>query len=222
MHNIKLDAYTCENASYTNPICELRKHLPEWWKELSSTATTSQNFTTKTMKSCNGFVDYHASALTIPMWTDIVFDIGESIEDGISCNYDSLQVHPFEQRGGYLPAEKYQHVKLIVPWIIECKEDIKFAFVANIWALENPEYVIIPPGVIDFKSQHSAHLNMFFPYDGRKKQFVIKTGTPIINLIPLTDRKCDIEIHPISEYEFIEKNNSHIPSEKSKCPFHKS
>lgn len=240
MHNpIILNCYTYRDDVYRNyPIQPTKQQIPAWWKNLSPTVPY-ENGELKTMRSCLGFNEYFAKGFSVPMWDDVEFIIGETINHGIECSIHDLQVHPAEQRGEYLPEVRYQHLKLVPPWYIECEEDVKFILNANTWAIDNPEEIIIPPGIIDYKIQNFANINMFLVYNGIKRTINIKAGTSLINIIQLSDRKIEIHNHLIDFETFVEKNNSsqmlakHIKNnssyflskyaaENQQCPFHKS
>ena len=222
MHNpIRLDCYTfTQEVCDKYPIQRINKCLPKWWKDLPNDFKI-EDHDIPTMKACSGFIDYFANGFTVPLWTDINFNIGESMSDGIACNITELQVHPTQQRGTFLPQEKYQHLKLIPPWIIKCEEDIKFAFTFNTWSIDSPEELIIPPGVFDFISQRFVNINMFLIYNGIKRSVQLSAGTPIINVIPLSSRKIEIHNHVLNEYDWVKMNNSspQFEKQKAKCPF---
>lgn len=222
MHNpIILDCYTFDEEVYSNyPVQRINKRLPEWWVDLPKDfKIEDQNV--PTMKSCAGLIDYFSSGFTIPLWTDIDFKIGETMTDGIECNISEVQVHPTQQRGNFLSHEKYQHLKLLTPWVITCEEDIKFAFTFNTWSVDNPEEFVVPPGVIDFLSQRSASINMFLVYNGITRDVHLSSGFPIINMIPLSSRKLEIRNHLIDGATWVEMNNSSakLQKQKPKCPF---
>ena len=210
---IVLNCYTYKKEVYEQfPVCKTIKALPSWWKNIDDDR--------QTIKQCPGFLEYFASGFTVPLWTDMMFTIGTSVDEGVSVNIDEINVHPTYQRGEYLPETKYQQLKLIAPWLIRCNEDIKFVFSANTWCLDNPEEFIIPPGVVDYKNQFGININSFLVYNGTTRSVHLKAGMPIVSCIPMSDRKIEIVNHLIDENIWIQLNNA-SPA-LTKCPFHKS
>jgi hypothetical protein len=86
--------------------------------------------------------------------------------------------------------------------MIKCKEEIEFVFNGNPWALNNPEQVIIPPGVINFKYQNTVNINMFIRMNGVQKT-KLNAGLPLVHLFPMTEREVEIKNHCVDEQEYI-------------------
>ena len=235
MNDLELIFYTADENAYNYPPTLLSRSKPEWWNDLSLTYTSPHVFADipkGTLKTCDGFNQFHSNGFTVRMYEDLTFEVGETYEQGLTSSFDNIEVHSSQQRGNWLPLEKYQHIKIVYPWFIECKEDVRFAYIGNIWALDDPECFIIPPAVIDYKTQYSGHINAFIPYTGVKKTFTIKAGTPIVAVIPLSERKLQISTKLVSasEYDSLIKNSAHYEKMENRhikkiekhfgCPFH--
>jgi hypothetical protein len=227
------------------PVSHTQKHIPKWWKNLPKTGTSKNGeIHSPTMRTCTGFVDYYTNGFTIPLWTDLLFTVNEkakSLSDGVSWqNADDttrFDVHPAYQRGSYLPEDKYQHLKLLSPWLIECKEDVKFVQTGNTWAFDDPAEVLIPPAILGYNYQASSHINMFLVYSQELKKIYIPAGTAMVNIVPMSDRPLVIKHHLLSKQDFESKERAlnYKPSflgsvgkmmkfkkeasTKSKCPF---
>ena len=194
------------------PFQRIQNNYPEWWKSLDGKniflpeyGKTSES---NTMKHCAGFTDYYKLGYTTPLWTDMKFKLGphgQSISYHVSDEPTKLVTHPQDQRGTYLPEDQYAHFKVTSPWMAECDEDVNFAFIGNTWAFDNPEEFIIPPGVVNFKYQKSLNINFFLKYTSREREIVLRQGTPMFNLIPLTEREVKINMKHISPQEYYEK-----------------
>lgn len=237
MNNIELTFYTTDQSAFNTPPEQLSRAKAQWWHDTPLTHTIPYVYADlpkATIKTCDGYNQFHSNGFTISFPEDITFTIGETYKDGIECslNEDQIEVHHHAQRGYWLPPEKYQHVKILYPWFIECKEDVKFAFIGNTWVLDDPECFIIPPAVVDYKTQYAGHINVFIPYIGVKRTFTIKAGTPIVAAIPLSERKLQIitklidkeqlnELINNSEHQAITiKKNVKRLEKHFGCPFH--
>jgi hypothetical protein len=119
-----------------------------------------------------------------------------------STDVDAV-VHPQYQRGDFLPALKYQHVKIGSPWYLKCAEDVNFLMMDPFWSDEAYDTrFFVPPGVVNYKYQHGTHVNAFMrrPSVGDKK-VVIKYNDPLALIIPLTEREVIVRHHLVPETE---------------------
>lgn len=208
---VVITAYTYrKELAELYPLQRMQRNIPEWWKNIDGQSYHPQYGATETntMKHCAGFLDYYKNGFTIPLWTDAKFKLGisgKSFASLFSDEHTSGVVHPQDQRGSYLPGNKFQHVKISTPWMIDCDEDVNFAYVGNMWNLDNPDEVIIPSGVLNFKYQKSININLFFAYGLKEKEIFIPQGTPLFNLLPMTEREVVHHVKYISREEYREK-----------------
>lgn len=234
MKDLNLTFYTSNPQVYQHPPKLLKNSFPQWWRDLPTKYNHEQwgPVPKSTMKSCIGFTRLFSNGFSIAMPEDMEFDVGENADEGITTEFTQFQIHHKEQRGAFLDPTKYQHIKLLYPWFIDSHGDeTKFAFIGNTWALDNPEDIIIPPGILDFNTSYAAHINLFIPFTG-KRVVKIKADTPLVILIPLSERQVKIDCKFIThEEEFLKCENSlnnqikiqkeAIEIEKyGRCPFH--
>jgi hypothetical protein len=106
---------------------------------------------------------------------------------------------------------------------------VKCILIPSVWNQDSPEEVIIPSGVVDFKYQSSASVNMFFPRAQQTKQVVFAQGTPLLQMIPLTERKIDCKFHLVSTQDlqnldmpvlWFQQSYKKHKAAKGKCPMH--
>lgn len=205
---IVLNAYTFRKELVELfPFQRIQKFVPEWWKNIDGKAYHPEfgMTETNTMKHCAGFLDFYKNGYTIPLWTDARFKLGihgRSFNLMFSDEATHAVAHGVEQRGSYLPADKYQHLKITTPWMLDCEEDVNFAFVGNTWSINNPDEIIIPSGVMNFKYQKALNINMFFPYGPKEKVIELTSGTALFNLLPMTEREVVVNVKGISKEEF--------------------
>lgn len=208
---VVLNAYTYRKELVDLfPIQRMQKHIPEWWRNIDGKAYHPQFGETEsnTMKHCAGFMDFYKYGYTIPLWTDAKFKLGmngRSFDALFSDEGSQGIIHQPEQRGSYLPANKYQHVKLSSPWMIDCSEEVNFAFVGNTWNIDNPDDIIVPSGVLNFKYQKSLNINMFLSYGSKEKVIELSSGTPLFNLLPMTEREIVLNVKGVSKEEFADR-----------------
>lgn len=202
---IVLDCFTTRPDVYTYfPIQPASKLIPDWWKKLPSNYTTNGLDQNPTLKGCVGFIDYHSTAITIPLWTDLSFKTTESnqhVEWLCADRTTLIQAHDIAQFGLYLKGNKFIHLKIVSPWLFNCKEDIKFVFSGNNWSLLTPQDLIIPNGVTNFKYQNSVNINMLLFFRGNQI-LKLNANSPLIHIFPMTEKNIKLKTHLVGEEEY--------------------
>ena len=104
---------------------------PEWWKKVKTEQQIGNElFPTATIRRCMGFVDHYKHGFIIPMWSDLRVELGPVGDPFFRAQFSdsttTINSHPAELRGSYLPDTHYQHLKLHTPWAAKCKEDVYF------------------------------------------------------------------------------------------------
>lgn len=204
---IVLDCFTSRSDVYTHfPMQNASKMTPDWWKKIPISYTTNGLDENPTLKGCAGFVDYYNEAISIPLWSDIslrTMQANKSIQWLCSDKLTQIHSHDLFQIGDYLSKNrsKYIHLKISTPWMLSCKTDIKFLFSGNTWCLDNPQDVIIPIGVSNFKYQNSVNINMLLFFNNIQT-FKLSAGISLVHLFPITDKKIKLKTHLIGEEEY--------------------
>jgi len=197
------------------PIDYSHKFYPDWWKALPKSYDSPGSLApVPTMKTCAGFTSFFKHGFMIPLWSDLMVGLngdgtfGWQYSDGVS----GAMTHGHQQMDGYLDQQRHIHLKLHSPWLIRCKEDIDWSWVPNTWAFQNPSQVIVPPAVVNYKYNYNADINTFLNFENTNGKILIKNGTPMVNVIPLTERKLKIHLHKVSNEEFFNLRESLIPT----------
>jgi hypothetical protein len=230
---IILDCFTASSGAMENKIDYANKFLPEWWKTAPKNVD-NDFFSTSTIKRCQGIIDTYRQGLMIPLWSDLAFKVQDGLYQWQFADHKSgADVHDSNQFDFYVDPKYYGHVKLASPWLIKSKDNVKFYWTKPFWNYKPNNPFFITDGVIDFKYNHSSHINMFINLT-MNHLFMINAGSPIIHALPLSDKDILIKTHLVSN-EFMEQNtknvytfinkyrsskNAEIKKEKeSKCPF---
>jgi len=71
--------------------------------------------------------------------------------------------HPPEQYQGFLD-DSYQHIKLSNPWALKTNKFVEFIWTDPTWSRSNLFDYSVLPGVVDYRYQQDAHINLFFQY----------------------------------------------------------
>jgi len=214
------------------PIQKSGNFIPEWYKKAPQSYKDDDNMATfSTMKLCPAIYNTLNTGIVIPMWTDFIYQGNENgLKYLVADQKTKIECHSEKQWEFYANQEKYCHIKIVNPWIIKTKEFIHFH-----WSYANYHYPFasndfnIASGIIDYKYQISSHINLFAKKIGR---FDFKAGAPIIQLLPLSDKKIEIKNHLVSTSEILKliphattfqnvykKQIPFYKKQEKKCPF---
>ena len=240
---IVIDAFTpSERIAKDYPISLSNKHTPDWWRSLAPDMPTMPQWPKikiSTMKRCQGFIDMYANSYTLPLWTDINVELdytGREPKDGYTCadTITKLVGHDSKQWEGFLDPNKFHHYKIMAPWYMRGKDNVSWSYTQSTWShghLLND--VTILPAQLNFKYASAINVNaMFHIGPTRRNSIFLEAGLPLVNLVPISDRKVDLRIHPVTQDEFnkymyLGKFNGwnkevqkYRDTPSKKCPFH--
>jgi hypothetical protein len=194
------------NAYEYFPIRQAREFIPQWWKDIPNALYVdgcihhTKGFVKPTIKRCPGIIEYYKKGLMIPLWSDVEIIVDQNINpEGwltAAADHSFIESHSNLQKGDFLSSGDWFHNKLISPWTIETKEPLDFLYLQPHWNLnELNNDILIPNGYSSFyEGNHETNIQMFVnkSFD---RVINIDAGTPILHLVPLTDKK--IKIHTI-------------------------
>jgi hypothetical protein len=184
------------------PLCRTVEKLPQWWKSLPK-STAIQNFPVQipNIKKCPGFKDLFMKSICIPSWSE--YRLFQDPSFGFSHVSPNNQAdgsqHQEDQLGGAFP--KYQHYKLVSPWHIKEKTGIYFIMMQASWHTHTPCDYHMPGGCLEFKYQHSTHINLVAEKKEKLVEHTIQAGQPLVYLIPITERETVLNIHVVDDKE---------------------
>lgn len=204
---IHVDCFTNIGIYATdNPIQKASEFIPNWWKNLKATVDLKDSngivIPAPTMKSCMGFIDLYRSGFIIPMWSDLYFKIeNNNFSYQFSSKMGSIAHHsPFQYNYAY---KHLVHFKIEVPWFFKEKTGVKFSVSSCIWTmLEKMPKISLLSGVVDFKYQPSCNINGFSSLENQPYQYNIEAGTPMLHLIPFSEKEVVPHIHTLSIEEY--------------------
>ena len=201
---IVLECFTARQDVFQYfPIANTGKHLPDWWKDLprpvENLPTTQTN-----MRRCAGFVDLFRQGFVVPLWSDLGFTVGDNkqLTWGYADSIANVDFHSVEQRGGFAPQAQYTNAKITPPWYVRSNSAVEWLFSAPTYNQASLTDYVVCPGVANFKYQFSVNVNIFIPNEV-PRTFVIPHGRPLVQLVPLTERKIKLKTHLVTDDEFL-------------------
>jgi hypothetical protein len=208
-NKVVLDCFTSRPEVHKfAPIDNAINYLPTWWKNISKSQISFDNMDMdkgKNMKHCIGFLDYFRNSFVMPMWSDLHLMFGKEGSIDFRWQYadetSSLAVHTANQRGAYLDERKYQHFKIEPPWIFKTNKLIPFSLSSAVWNLEEPEKIILFPGILNFYNQTALNINIACRRGVEPQEILIPLRQPLAHLIPMTEKKVILKTHLVSDAE---------------------
>jgi len=205
LSTITLDCFTpVPELPELFPIVNSGKMLPDWFKNLPATASY-RGINRGTMKLCPGVSDYYKAGFIIPAWRDFQIQMNSGIPNVFPEG--AADIHNPIQWGNGL--EGYGHIKLVTPWRIKEKTGVKFLFTNSFWQKHRHQY-FVPNGMIEYKYQHTANVNMVVSKNVFPNDFTIEAGDPLVQCIPFSDKKIKIKMHVLDPVEFAGIDSYHF------------
>ena len=206
MKTITLECIT-SNAGICElfPISPAKRYVPQWFKDIKAVKSTSEfgiEADLPTLKRCDGVTKLYNNGWVLPLWCDYIIETDD--EGGYRWTVPSrieestIEQHSREQIGNAF--DDYVHCKITAPWYIQEKTGVDFYFGGNTWGIkEHWDDIIILPGIVNFKNQHGAHINMFVK---KNRRVELEHNTPIIYCVPLMEAKLEIKNSVVSDEEY--------------------
>ena len=179
------------------PVVKSSKAIPDWWKEIEPYDVNNRNPELMTVRECYGFIELYRHGVIVENWCDLTI---KTFNDEYLYWYSGGNAPEFHERrqwGNAFP--NHHHLKLNNPWVMREKTGINFMWVGAEWSLDKFEIKVLP-GMVRFDIVTGMNVNMMFPK--REGEFTIPVGTPLGQLIPLTDKKLRVENHLVTYEEY--------------------
>jgi len=191
------------------------KCTPEWWQKLTPTCPVSISGVTEqipTAKKCSGFMSLYKESWMVPMWSDVTLHTSSEgqfkYKFATGADWATMFTHPPSQFTGGFPDKI--HFKINCPWHLAEKTGVNFVFMPAYWSLIDlfPGLGFLP-GVINFSTNHSIHVNILASKVNARYDFA--AGTPLVHLIPISDKEVVFKTHAITEQELTQMEKDYHP-----------
>ena len=179
------------------PVTPAKEELPEYWKNLNTTVV-HQDIERPTMRLCPGVQYLHNQGFVIKSWADFTIN---TQNNRLSWQPELLASSHYSYQWGDKILKDYYHLKLESPWAFREKTGVKFLITNCFWH-DTTFKPFIPNGLIEWKYQHATNVNMFVPkLNTAHKNIVISAGSPLVQVLPLTEKRVEIKMHVVSDNE---------------------
>lgn len=186
-----------------------KKAAPHFYKVIPP--QSSEVPSSSTVKRCVPFMEAMTAGFIIPMWSDMhVLAKGGEMTVNFPSNFplpQSLGHHGYEQMPNHPLADRaYGRIlmKLINPWIVETAAGWSCLFTSPMNHLEHRLKIL--DGIVDTDTYYN-NVNFPFVWTGGDGSFMIRKGTPIVQVFPFKRAAHSMEVGPISEERRSEVSN---------------
>lgn len=229
-----IDCFTANSSAMEYfPIDHAINFIPDWWKNAPKEYMVRELFPTSTMKRCPAIIETFKHGIMLPLWSDLAVAMrgSDNWEVKFASPLTRMEPHDSKQWDFYADPKDFTHIKLMSPWAISTKSDVKWTFTKPMWNFDADDDIFIAPGVLDFKTQHSTNINLLLPLKAARS-YILEAGQPMAHLVPMSDKEIVIRRHLISESEYLARfvnkfSHSFVKGylrannmkKQSKCPF---
>jgi len=167
-----------DNRLIENPPRSNSKGWPKWWKDMPKE-------TSGTILSCKGIQDYLSLGITVPLWCDLeVFPMGRDVSAKTSDSVFDVQRFSYEQAMGSPIVEDREvpyggFPKVVSPFLYKTAPGYSMLALPMLYE-PDPRYQVLP-AVVHTDFYHTLNL-VLRVMSG--ESFIIKAGTPVLQLIP--------------------------------------
>lgn len=212
--SIKVDVYTNQQYAYDQCKPQLaKKYIPEWWKGLPASRPSHQAYYNdlpiSSMKQCPAINDILKTGIIFPSWCELHMRVNEHGEKEVRVFPDFIPAIPHDERDFDFHKPGLAHVKLGSPWFIKETTGVKWVWIKTDWHTKNPLAYWGVPGITEYKYQHSVLNNIMVPYNSEVK---IQVGDPWLQLIPMSEKPIDLNVHLVDSETMNNLNTVNISS----------
>lgn len=236
------------------PILPASKFEANWINNLKQDYIQNKSNEEKRshLYKCPGIFDLFNHGFIIPAYTDLLID-SNSIRDMMvkpaSDNVEKqfkeyakgemIQFHSYETVAKYFPYKSgtvRALLKINTPWYVVAPKNTKFI----VLPIAYPDEMLFEQTIGILDPANNAELNCQMYWHKPGERHVIKAGTPLFHIIPMTSENVTFECRDATEYDlkwrdksiylamntFNKKRNmirrlynEHFAKKESKCPF---
>tara|TARA_B100000925_G_scaffold11957_2_gene8403 strand:- start:1015 stop:1746 length:732 start_codon:yes stop_codon:yes gene_type:complete len=192
------------------PIIQSKDFHTKWMKTCMADYKTKKNTLQPShIQMCPGIFELYKYGFMVPLWHDTVikaFSDREDFDYVIPSQYlnelrggDAVGTHPYEVTK-FLPKRHYSKhavVKMNSPWHIVAPPGVKFLVLPipypDTYELEHT-MGILDPAV-------STELNFQFYLNINQGEIMLKAGTPMMYLVPITEHDYSYEVRDMNDHD---------------------
>lgn len=203
------------------PIVPASEYRADWMTTARNDWVENKERYTRTRGThifqCPGIFDLYTQGYIVPLWHDLIIktdglnnNFTWSIPSGALNSYRGKEVVGTHKPGldKFIPKRPWalnQVVKLDTPWNVVAPKGVKFLMIP----LAYPDEFVFESCIGLLDPAVSTEVNVQLFWNVLKGDTLVKAGTPLCQLIPLTEKKYDLVVREMTANDrfWIEKRN---------------
>lgn len=211
---IVIDAFTHDTVTFKAFKAKKSiEFIPDWFKNLRKVSLMEFAKDRKafpTMKSCPGLTGLFTKGFIIPMWSDVFIKMtayDRASKSGefsyqFSDNESRITFHYPHQFEGFLTPYGQQHIKFETPWVFQTASKVDFLITGCPWNYPKGMPFNVLPGTVDLVLNDVCQINAYMTYEDNPREVLIPCGSPLAQVIPLSEDDIELQTHLVSMEEF--------------------
>jgi len=183
------------------PVKLSKEIIPPWWKNVKAGTFNWDNMRAQlSVKSCVGIINSLTTGIIVPLWSDLAIKYDDkSLHYQYSDRVSGLDAHSPEQAPGFY--SDFWITKVVSPWIFKCP--YKMHLTSPFYSFPSETPYIVAPGIITPVNNYTgSHVFLFLRKNINEQRIFIKNNTPLVHIIPLTDKEIVYKTEVISDAEW--------------------
>lgn len=204
---MKIEFYsTIDGVVDTFPIQEAKNCLPSWLGLAKQEYLKNKNDIN--VYRCPGIVELLTTGFIVSAWHDIDIHIDTnqhlctqmpSLELEQLLGNDTTQIQGGDSIGKFIPKKPWSHndiLKINTPWNVVVPKDIKLLILPISYTDNHQTESTI--GILDPSISNEINIQLYVNATG-----LLKAGTPLAHIIPLTDEKCELIVRNMNNKDVL-------------------
>jgi len=188
----------------TWPILQASKSLPNWVRTARDDYVKSKNTKKSHIYRCPGIADIYKQGFVVHSWHDITVTADkqnmnvELPSDELPKPPFSLDIHRADGVAKHIPKRHYSCdsvLKINTPWHVI--SPVKLLVIPFPYADQSDFEAC--SGILDPSISTEVNIQVYWNRPGQ--QTLIKAGTPLCLMIPLTEDECSLEIREATDFD---------------------
>ena len=222
LFNKTVDLHFYTALGYVHELAGIRTRVeakPSWFKKqpLKDYRGPENRLPGKVLKACPGIQDYYKKVIQLPLCSDLALQIGPKGDDLYRWEYSDgaskARAFSSDMIKNYKRPEDFQFLILESPWVVRSNANVDFLMCQPMWHMFEFPTISISQGVINFSRRNLCNVQMYVAKTVETQELLVPHGTPLVELIPLTDKKIKVHTHLINSLEY-EKLTGHFSNPK--------
>jgi hypothetical protein len=206
---VEIVAYTSDDFITINertPVKLAREYFPDWWKNTPSSSFNWEHLKVKTTsKSCPGIGHTLQKGLILPMWSDLAIKTQDiQFQWQFADNKSIMGIHSNDEVPEFY--NDYFIFKLHSPWLF--KSTVPLLYTSPFYLFTSPPPYIIPTGIVTpVNNLCGSNIFILTKKTQEESRYMIKQSTPMLHIIPLTEKNIKLRTEVISVTEMNKLRN---------------